>query len=93
MTQRQLAEEAGQTYTAPWDANKHVGCVCDLGRRGPACSLIECPSGPDVLGGDGADQGRDCSGRGICDYLKGHCNCFKGYAGAMCQYQSTLSKD
>jgi hypothetical protein len=32
---------------------KHVGCVCDLGYRGPDCSLEECPSGPDVLLGDG----------------------------------------
>merc|ERR1712146_673055 len=38
-TQKQLASEAGKTYTSPWDAMKHVGCVCDLGYRGPDCSL------------------------------------------------------
>merc|ERR1711924_280652 len=64
-TQKQLAAEAGKTYTTPWDAMKHVGCVCDLGFRGPDCSLQECASGPDVLRGDGNSKGRDCSGRGI----------------------------
>ena len=40
-TQAQLAAEAGPDikYSTPWDAEKHVGCVCDLGRRGPDCSL------------------------------------------------------
>jgi hypothetical protein len=38
-TEQQLAAEAGKVYTKPWDATKHVGCVCDLGRRGPDCSL------------------------------------------------------
>ena len=33
-TQEQLALEASRVYTQPWDARKHVGCVCDLGRRG-----------------------------------------------------------
>ena len=53
-TEKQLAAEAltaaqaidnsitYPTYSNPWDAEKHVGCVCDLGRRGPDCSLIEC---------------------------------------------------
>ena len=40
-TQKQLADEAGRTYTTPWDAQKQVGCVCDLGRRGPDCSLCK----------------------------------------------------
>lgn len=38
-TEYQLAAEASRVYSTPWDANKHVGCVCDLGRRGPDCSL------------------------------------------------------
>jgi hypothetical protein len=37
-TARQLAEDAGRVYETPWDANKNVGCVCDLGFRGPDCS-------------------------------------------------------
>ena len=40
-TQNQLANEASRTYVTPWDADKHVGCVCDLGRRGPDCSLCK----------------------------------------------------
>ena len=83
-TQKQLAAEAGKIYATPWDAMKHVGCVCDLGFRGPDCSLQECASGPDVLRGDGNSKGRDCSGRGICDYTSGLCKCFVGYYGTRC---------
>ena len=38
-TQKQLAVEAGRVYSTPWDATMQLGCVCDLGRRGPDCSL------------------------------------------------------
>lgn len=40
-TQKQLATEADRVYSTPWDAEKQVGCVCDLGRRGPDCSLCK----------------------------------------------------
>lgn len=40
-TQKQLAVEADRVYSTPWDAEKQVGCVCDLGRRGPDCSLCK----------------------------------------------------
>jgi hypothetical protein len=40
-TQLQLAEEFDAKYETPWDAKKHVGCLCDLGYRGPDCSLRE----------------------------------------------------
>lgn len=89
-TEYQLAAEASRVYTTPWDANKHVGCVCDLGRRGPDCSLFECPSGSDVLKGFGNEAGRDCSGRGLCDYSSGICACFHGYYGQKCEYQTVL---
>jgi len=89
-TQQQLAIEAGRVYSTPWDATMHVGCICDLGRRGPDCSLLECPSGPDVLKGYGNESGRDCSGRGLCDYTAGICNCFTGYYGTKCEYQTVL---
>lgn len=89
-TEKQLAAEASRTYSTPWDATKHMGCICDLGRRGPDCSLLECPSGPDVMKGYGNEAGRDCSGRGICDYSAGTCNCFVGYYGTKCEYQTVL---
>lgn len=50
-TQRQMAEEAGREYSTPWDADRHVGCVCDPGFRGVDCSLRECPSGADPFKG------------------------------------------
>merc|ERR1711988_1804913 len=62
-TQKQLADEASMTYTSPWDSMKHVGCVCDMGYRGPDCSLEECPSGPDVL--LGTVMKRDVTARAV----------------------------
>jgi len=72
-----------------WDAEKAMGCQCDTGFRGPDCSLNECPSEADVMGGQGADQGRECSGRGKCNYETGICECYAGYYGTACTYQST----
>eukprot|EP00605_Chrysophyceae_sp_TOSAG23-4_P002761 GSChrysophyteH1.ASY1.ANO1.3045.1 assembled CDS len=86
-TAKQLADEAGMVYDTPWDANKHTGCVCDAGYRGYKCHLRECPSGADTMKGFGNEAGRDCSGRGICDYTKGRCKCFTGFSGARCEVQ------
>ena len=88
--QKALAMRAGKEYSTPWDSNKQIGCVCDIGYRGPSCEFQECPSGADPLGGYGNEAGRDCSGRGICDYSNGLCTCFTGFYGTKCQLSTTL---
>ena len=37
------------TYTAPWDAEKVYGCVCDWGWTGHSCALRVCPMGDDPM--------------------------------------------
>ena len=88
--EKHLAAKAGRRYDTPWDNMKHVGCFCDTGFRGPACELQECPSGTDPLDGYGNESGRDCSGRGLCNYGDGTCTCFSGFYGTHCQYQTTV---
>eukprot|EP01032_Pedospumella_encystans_P011658 gene11658-13544_t len=82
--EKMLAAKAGRVYSSPWDAMKSVGCVCDVGFRGPSCDQEECPSGADPLLGYGNENGRDCSGRGICNYNVGLCRCFPGFFGDRC---------
>ena len=85
-----LAEMGGHTYDQPWDAMKLWGCFCDVGFRGADCSLMECPSEADPIGGFGNEAARDCSGRGLCDYKIGLCKCFDGFHGAACSKQSVV---
>lgn len=90
-------------YNAAWDATKIYGCKCESGFRGPDCSQKECPSSADPQtgpGGEGAGlmdypsannvEYRDCSGRGLCDYSTGLCQCFEGAYGEACNLQSIL---
>mmetsp|Transcript_14364 Transcript_14364/g.31477 ORF Transcript_14364/g.31477 Transcript_14364/m.31477 type:complete len:110 (-) Transcript_14364:173-502(-) len=88
LPQRVLAERAGYNYTVPWDSMKVWGCLCDKGFRGPDCSQQECASRGDPLGGYGNEAGRDCSGRGHCDFESGQCSCFQGFHGEACNKQS-----
>jgi len=72
-------------YNLPWDSMKAVGCICDIAYRGSSCELEECATGPDPIDGFGNESGRDCSGRGICNYNIGICKCFHGYYGSRCE--------
>jgi len=94
MSQKNFVDEgtlslSGWAYTAS-DATAQMGCKCDAGFRGADCSQVECPSGPDPLGGSGGSGGRDCSSRGDCDYTSGVCNCYKGFAGERCETQTAF---
>jgi len=90
LPQKLLASMNNRVYSTPWDSSKVVGCVCDVGYRGHDCALQECPSGPDPLGGYGNEAGRDCSGRGHCDYSTGLCKCYAGFIGVNCGEQLVL---
>lgn len=70
---KMLAENAGVTYTTPWDADKLWGCLCDYGWRGPSCELQECLSFDDPFGGFGNEQLRDCSGMNVIFTLTLYC--------------------
>lgn len=87
---KMIAANYDGQYDAPWDSDKQLGCICDSGFRGPSCEFVECPTGEDPLDGYGASSGRDCSGRGLCDYSKGTCQCFSGFYGNRCQHQTTV---
>lgn len=37
------------TYDNAWDSDMQYGCLCDIGFRGPDCSLMECPTAEDPM--------------------------------------------
>ncbi|CAK9106315.1 Tenascin-N (TN-N) (Tenascin-W) (TN-W) [Durusdinium trenchii] len=76
------------TYAAFDSAVSH-GCICGTGFAGPDYSLHECPSDDDPMDGYGKESGRECYGRGKCDFNSGSCKCFNGYHGTACEQQLT----
>ena len=79
-----FAVTGGARYLGAWDSGLWFGCACDAGYRGTDCSKKECPSREDPLEFEGAAAGRDCSGRGLCNYEDGICGCFAGFTGIAC---------
>lgn len=77
-------------YDTAWDSDRIRGCDCDAGYRGADCSIKEAPSGPDPLGGPGAEAGRECSGRGVNDG-NGECICHVGFFNTKCGEQRANS--
>jgi len=86
-----FAVQAGARFLNSWDSGKQFGCKCDSGYRGLACAEKECPSDADPLSFEGNDEGRDCSGRGLCDYGSGTCQCFPGFTGKDCAAVQALA--
>ena len=69
---------------------KPAKAVANCGLELCAEELAAWQAGYDVMGGEGGAHGRDCSGRGICDYSSGVCECFSGFVGTRCESQTTL---
>ena len=68
-------------------------CICYPGYNFLSdCSLMECPKGPawfDKATGETSAHGDvECSNVGVCDRLRGICNCNKGWEGANCGRKS-----
>jgi len=90
MSNIEFAKYGGARYVGAWDSGLQYGCKCDSGHRGVDCALKECPSEEDPLNFEGAANGRDCSGRGLCDYTTGTCECFSGFTGVACATTEAL---
>ncbi len=94
---KQVAAMASNVEYTAYDAMTSMGCVCDDGWSGPACTERQCPSKPDPMGGSGGTGiARDgskgpalpCSGRGEC--FSGTCRCHHGFIGEACEEFTTL---
>lgn len=80
-----LYTTANVQYATAWDAETSRACVCDQNYLGPDCSILQCPSDSDPMGGNGMEYGRSCSGRGKCN--AGMCKCHTGFFGTKCENQ------
>jgi len=53
MTKLALDKDPGKgvvhAYARQWDAHMMQGCKCDLGKSGPDCLFLDCPTGDDPL--------------------------------------------
>lgn len=78
------------SYSKAWDSAAIHGCECDPQWYGSNCEWHTCPSKADPNGGPASSNGRDCSGRGLCDGLTGLCTCFSGFYGTACELQTAL---
>lgn len=68
--------------------NTHGLCDCLSGWEGNDCARRSCPVGPQISqepnGTDIAHDNAECSGRGVCNYSSGICDCYPGYHGNNC---------
>lgn len=79
-------DAANVKYSSAFDAEVSRACVCDQNYIGADCSILQCPSSVDPMGGKGQEYGRPCSGRGRCQ-TNGKCECFTGFFGTQCEMQ------
>jgi len=70
----------------PYDVSTATTSV-DSGSGATVVKYSKCAN--TATGCSTAEQ-RDCSGRGICDYDSGSCNCFSGFYGEACEIQTIL---
>jgi hypothetical protein len=73
--------------------NQVSACRCYDDYYGMDCSLRSCPKGihffDEAILNDTAHQvALECSGQGICDPLRGECNCRNGFAGPACDIKT-----
>merc|ERR1712054_663496 len=50
-------------YENAWDSGMNYGCLCDIGFRGPDCSLQECSTYMDPMDEDLCDQYQNFDGK------------------------------
>lgn len=81
----------GIKYDSAFDAEQSRACVCDPRWVGADCSIRQCKSGADPMGGKGSEYGRECSGRGKCQ--AGSCLCHTGFFGTECENQRANAEE